>query len=110
MCTRTSCSARSTSRSSRSPSASSCSRPVGVVLFGAGLRVWLGEVDPAVRKAVVRLVIGGAALTWLAITAATAVLYRDMDLGVAFLVGAILVVSGPAVVLPLLAFIRPAGA
>jgi len=83
---------------------------VGLILFEAGLRLSLDEVDPAVRKAVTRLVIGGAALTWLAITAATALLYRDMDLGVAFMIGAILTVSGPAVVLPLLAFIRPAGA
>ena len=83
---------------------------VGLILFEAGLRLSLEEIEPGVRKAVAGLVIGGAALTWLAITAATAALYRDMDLGVAFLVGAILVVSGPAVVLPLLAFIRPAGA
>ena len=83
---------------------------VGLILFEAGLRLSFGEVDPAVRRAVVPLVLGGAALTWLAITATTAVLYRDMDLGAAFLIGAILVVSGPTVVLPLLAFIRPAGA
>jgi NhaP-type Na+/H+ or K+/H+ antiporter len=83
---------------------------VGLILFEAGLRLSLGEIDPGVRKAVTRLVLAGAALTWLAITGSTALLYRDMDLGVAFLIGAILVVSGPAVVLPLLAFIRPAGA
>jgi NhaP-type Na+/H+ or K+/H+ antiporter len=83
---------------------------VGVILFEAGLRLSFDEVAPGVRKAVVRLVLGGAALTWLAITATAALLYSDMDLGAAFLVGAILVVSGPTVVLPLLAFIRPAGA
>src|SRR5215831_4729170 len=83
---------------------------VGVILFEAGLRLSLDEIAPGVRKAVTRLVVGGAALTWLAITAIVALLYGDMDTGAAFLVGAILVVSGPAVVLPLLAFIRPAGA
>jgi NhaP-type Na+/H+ or K+/H+ antiporter len=83
---------------------------VGVILFEAGLRLSFGEVDSRVRKAVVRLVVGGAALTWLAITATVALLYGSMDTGVAFLVGAILVVSGPTVVLPLLAFIRPTGA
>ena len=83
---------------------------VGVILFEAGLRLSLDEVSPGVRKAVVRLVLGGAALTWLAITATAVLLYGDLDLGAAFLVGAILVVSGPTVVLPLLAFIRPAGA
>jgi NhaP-type Na+/H+ or K+/H+ antiporter len=81
---------------------------VGVILFEAGLRLSFEEVVPAVRKTVVRLVVGGALLTWLATTATVALLYHDMDRGVAFLIGAILVVSGPTVVLPLLAFIRPA--
>jgi NhaP-type Na+/H+ or K+/H+ antiporter len=81
---------------------------VGVILFEAGLRLSFGEVVPAVRRAVMRLVVGGALLTWLATTATVALLYDDMDRGVAFLIGAILVVSGPTVVLPLLAFIRPA--
>jgi NhaP-type Na+/H+ or K+/H+ antiporter len=80
---------------------------VGVILFEAGLRLSFEEVLPAVRKVVVRLVTGGALLTWLAISATVALLYDDMDRGVAFVVGAILVVSGPTVVLPLLAFIRP---
>src|SRR5215467_35632 len=83
---------------------------VGVILFEAGLRLSFGEVAPAVRRAVVRLVVGGTVVTWLAITAIVALLYGDMDTGAAFLVGAILVVSGPTVVLPLLAFIRPIGA
>jgi NhaP-type Na+/H+ or K+/H+ antiporter len=82
---------------------------VGVILFDAGLRLSLDEVPSAMRKAVARLVLGGSALTWLAITATVALLYDGMDLGAAFLVGAILVVSGPTVVLPLLAFIRPTG-
>jgi NhaP-type Na+/H+ or K+/H+ antiporter len=80
---------------------------VGVILFEAGLRLSLEEVVPGVRKAVVRLVVAGALLTWLAIAATLTVLYDDMDHGVALLIGAILVVSGPTVVLPLLAFIRP---
>jgi NhaP-type Na+/H+ or K+/H+ antiporter len=80
---------------------------VGVILFEAGLRLSFEEVVPGVRKTVVRLVAGGALLTWLATTAVVVLLYDDMDRGVAFLIGAILVVSGPTVVLPLLAFIRP---
>lgn len=80
---------------------------VGIILFEAGLRLSFEEVVPAVRKAVVRLVTVGALLTWLATAATVALLYADMDRGAAFLVGAILVVSGPTVVLPLLAFIRP---
>jgi NhaP-type Na+/H+ or K+/H+ antiporter len=80
---------------------------VGVILFEAGLRLSFEEIVPRVRKAVVRLVAGGAFLTWLAITATVTLLYDGVDTGVAFLIGAILVVSGPTVVQPLLAFIRP---
>jgi NhaP-type Na+/H+ or K+/H+ antiporter len=80
---------------------------VGVILFEAGLRLSFEEIVPGVRKTVVRLVAGGVLLTWLATTTAVALLYDDMDRGVAFLIGTILVVSGPTVVLPLLAFIRP---
>jgi NhaP-type Na+/H+ or K+/H+ antiporter len=80
---------------------------VGVILFEAGLRLSLREVMPEVRKAVVRLVALGGLVTWLATAGAVLLLYDDVDRGVAFLVGAILVVSGPTVVLPLLAFIRP---
>jgi NhaP-type Na+/H+ or K+/H+ antiporter len=80
---------------------------VGVILFEAGLRLWFGEAIPGIRTAVARLVVGGALLTWLAIAGAVLLLYDDVDSGVAFLIGAILVVSGPTVVLPLLAFIRP---
>jgi NhaP-type Na+/H+ or K+/H+ antiporter len=68
---------------------------VGIILFGAGLRLSFGEVVPAARKAIVRLVLGGALVTWLARTATVVLLYEDMDRGVAFLIGAILVVSGP---------------
>ena len=82
---------------------------VGVILFEAGLRLSFEEVVPGVRKVVVRLVFGGALLTWLAVAATVALLYDGMAHGVALLIGAILVVSGPTVVLPLLAFIRPTG-
>lgn len=80
---------------------------VGVILFEAGLRLQFGEVVPAVRRAVVRLITVGALFTWLAAAGVVALLYPGADTSVAFLVGAILVVSGPTVVLPLLAFIRP---
>jgi NhaP-type Na+/H+ or K+/H+ antiporter len=80
---------------------------VGVILFEAGLRLSFHEIVPAVRKAVVRLITVGALVTWLGITATLLLLFDDMDRGVALMIGAILVVSGPTVVLPLLAFIRP---
>ncbi len=80
---------------------------VGVILFEAGLRLSFHEIVPAVRNAVVRLITIGALVTWLGITATLLLLFDDMDRGVALMTGAILVVSGPTVVLPLLAFIRP---
>jgi NhaP-type Na+/H+ or K+/H+ antiporter len=80
---------------------------VGVILFEAGLRLSHGEVAPGIRSVVARLVLGGGLVTWLGVTAAVALLFDGVDRGAAFLIGAILVVSGPTVVLPLLAFIRP---
>jgi NhaP-type Na+/H+ or K+/H+ antiporter len=80
---------------------------VGIILFEAGLRLSLRELDPGLRRVVVRLVTFGALLTWLAIAGIVLLLYEGIDSGVAFVIGAILVVSGPTVVLPLLAFIRP---
>ena len=82
---------------------------VGVILFEAGLRLSFSEIAPGVRSAVVRLILIGVPLTWLAVAGAVALLFNGISTGVAFLIGAILVVSGPTVVLPLLAFIRPSG-
>jgi NhaP-type Na+/H+ or K+/H+ antiporter len=81
---------------------------VGVILFEAGLRLAFREVAVHVRKVVVRLLAFGVLVTWVGVAATVLLLFDDMDRGVAFLIGAILVVSGPTVVLPLLAFIRPA--
>ena len=81
---------------------------VGVILFEAGLRLSFRDVTPRVRPVVVRLVSVGALLTWLAITGAVALLFGGLGADVPLLIGAILVVSGPTVVLPLLTFIRPA--
>ena len=82
---------------------------VGVILFEAGLRLSFGEVAVGVRRAVVRLLAVGVLVTWIGVALTVALLFDDMDRGVAFLIGAILVVSGPTVVLPLLTFIRPTG-
>src|SRR6478735_6780143 len=59
---------------------------VGVILFEAGLRLSLEEIEPRIR-----LLVGGVSTQ------------------AALVLGAILVVSGPTVVLPLLAYARPAG-
>jgi NhaP-type Na+/H+ or K+/H+ antiporter len=80
---------------------------VGVILFEAGLRLSIGSVAADAHKLVARLVLIGALVTWLGVTAATDLLVGGLDFRVALLIGAILVVSGPTVVLPLLSFVRP---
>ncbi len=81
---------------------------VGVILFEAGLRLSLREIGPGARRTVERLVGIGVLVTWLGVTAATALLFDGLGDLVPLLIGAVLVVSGPTVVLPLLAFVRPA--
>ncbi len=80
---------------------------VGVILFEGGLTLRLREL-PAISGVVQRLVTLGALATW-ATTALGAWLLFDMSAGVAALLGAILVVTGPTVVGPLLEQVRPAG-
>jgi NhaP-type Na+/H+ or K+/H+ antiporter len=80
---------------------------VGLILFEAGLRLSFREVALDVRKVVVRLLAFGVLVTCLGVAATVLLLFDHIDRGVAFLIGAILVVSGPTVVLPLLTFIRP---
>ena len=81
---------------------------VGVVLFEAGLRLSLRDVAPDVRRTVARLIGIGVLVTWAGVAAAAALLFDGFGVGVPLLIGAVLVVSGPTVVLPLLAFVRPA--
>ncbi len=81
---------------------------VGVILFEAGLRLTFREVTQRIRPTVVRLVSLGLLFTWLTVTATVKLAFHNLGPDVPFLIGAILVVSGPTVVLPLLAYIRPA--
>ena len=78
---------------------------VGVILFEAGLRLSFRDVSPRIRPVVSRLVSLGMVLTWLAVAGLTALLFNGLATDVPLLIGAILVVSGPTVVLPLLAYI-----
>jgi NhaP-type Na+/H+ or K+/H+ antiporter len=80
---------------------------VGVILFEAGLRLSFGAIASGARVLVARLVAIGVLVTWLAVAAVSAALFGGLDTRVALLIGAILVVSGPTVVLPLLSFVRP---
>jgi NhaP-type Na+/H+ or K+/H+ antiporter len=82
---------------------------VGVILFEAGLRLSVGEVARDIRRIVGRLVTVGVVVTWAGVTIAVALLFDGLGDLVPLLIGAVLVVSGPTVVLPLLSFVRPAG-
>lgn len=79
---------------------------VAVILFEGGLNLKREEIV-GVRVVVQRLISVGMLVTWVG-TAVSAYFIFNLDLGLAALLGAILVVSGPTVVLPMLRFIRPA--
>jgi NhaP-type Na+/H+ or K+/H+ antiporter len=80
---------------------------VGVILFEAGLRLSFGELHASLRGVVLRLVAIGVLVSWAGVAVASALLFDGLGSGVPLMLGAILVVSGPTVVLPLLAFVRP---
>ncbi len=78
---------------------------VGLLLYEGGLGLKLDRLRFG-RSVILRLVTIGALVTWL-IGWATAQLLFDVSTGGAALIGAILVVSGPTVVIPLLRLARP---
>jgi NhaP-type Na+/H+ or K+/H+ antiporter len=80
---------------------------VGIILFEAGLRLSFAEIEPHVRSVVARLIVLGGLVTWGAITLTVLGLFDGLGNRVPLLIGAILVVTGPTVVVPLLAFVRP---
>jgi len=80
---------------------------VGVILFEGGLSLRVRELRGA-GVAVWRLVTFGAAVTWL-LTSLAARWVLGLEPGVAMLLGAILVVTGPTVIGPLLRYVRPTG-
>jgi NhaP-type Na+/H+ or K+/H+ antiporter len=81
---------------------------VGLILFEAGLRLSVREIERDVRRTVGLLVTVGVLVTWAGIWGASALIFDDLGDLVPLLIGAVLVVSGPTVVLPLLSFVRPA--
>ena len=79
---------------------------VAVILYDAGLSLDLRKLRGHTRRVVIRLITWGVPITW-AFAAAFAALLLGMSTGAALMTGAILVVSGPTVVAPLLRFVRP---
>ncbi len=79
---------------------------VGLILFEAGLRLSLDELAEGVRPVVLRLISVGTVLTLVSVAVSTQLIF-GLGWSVSAVLGAILVVSGPTVVQPLLAFVRP---
>lgn len=79
---------------------------VAVILYDAGLGLDLRKLKGHTPRVVVRLIWVGALVTW-ALGTLFAMPLLGMDRRAALMLGAILVVSGPTVVGPLLGFVRP---
>ncbi|MEM7808451.1 MAG: cation:proton antiporter, partial [Planctomycetota bacterium] len=80
---------------------------VGLILFEGGLSLTWSEIR-GVRPAVISLVTVGAAVTWI-LSSLAAKFILDLPTGIALLLGAILIVTGPTVIGPLIRFVRPTG-
>jgi NhaP-type Na+/H+ or K+/H+ antiporter len=79
---------------------------VGLILYDAGLGLNLRQLTGHTRRTVLRLIVFGVSITFAIAAWASAVLF-GISGDAALMLGAILVVSGPTVVRPLLDFIRP---
>ena len=80
---------------------------VAVILFEGGLSLKLSELAE-IGKVLRNLIVIGASVAWI-FTALMAYLLLDVPISIALLIGAVLVVTGPTVILPLLRQVRPAG-
>ena len=79
---------------------------VAVILYDAGLGLDVRKLRGHARRVVVRLILYGLPVTW-AFGTVSAALLLGFSTQAALMLGAILVVSGPTVVGPLLRFIQP---
>ncbi len=81
---------------------------VAIILLEGGLNLRISELR-RVGGVVGRLITIGTLVTW-AIGTVAAYFILDLDFALSVLLGAILVVTGPTVILPLLRHLRPSGA
>ncbi len=77
---------------------------VAIILFEGGMTLHFPDLKTA-PKAIFGIIVGGPFITMAVVTVCLR-LILDLDLGIAMLIGSILVVSGPTVVGPLLARAR----
>ena len=80
---------------------------IGIILFEGGLSLRLSELRE-VGTAVRNLITVGVLVTW-GLGGAAAYYVLDFSLSLSILIGAILTVTGPTVVVPLLRHVRPKG-
>ncbi|GAB1266312.1 sodium:proton antiporter [Aurantivibrio infirmus] len=78
---------------------------VAVILFEGSLTLNFEEIRTQ-RKVVWRLVVVGAAITWCVVAVAAHYLF-DLRWGLSILFGALTVVTGPTVIVPMLRTVRP---
>jgi len=78
---------------------------VAVILFEGSLTLKLQNI-PGLERVIRNLITIGALLSWMVTTLATRYLL-DFSWNVAFLFGAIMVVTGPTVIMPMLRTVRP---
>ena len=78
---------------------------VAVILFEGGLSLDIAELRD-LGRVIGRLLTVGALVTW-ALSTVFAILLLDLPPGIALLFGAVLIVTGPTVIIPLLRHIRP---
>ncbi|MDE2732301.1 MAG: cation:proton antiporter [Bacteroidota bacterium] len=80
---------------------------IGIILFEGSLNLRVSELR-GVGRAVLNLITLGVLITGI-LAAAAAYWVLEMPIGLAVVVGAILTVTGPTVVLPLVRYVRPTG-
>lgn len=78
---------------------------VAIILFEGSLTLHFDEIRD-LSAIVRRLVSGGALITWVLIASASKFLFT-LDWSIAFLLGSLLVVTGPTVIVPMLRTVRP---
>lgn len=80
---------------------------IGIILFEGGLSLRLSELRE-IGTAVLNLITVGVLVTW-GLSAVAAYYILGFNLSLSVLIGAILVVTGPTVITPLLRHVRPKG-
>jgi NhaP-type Na+/H+ or K+/H+ antiporter len=80
---------------------------IGIILFEGGLSLRLSELRE-VGNSILKLITIGVLITWV-LGGAAAYYILEFEVGLAILIGAILTVTGPTVIVPLLRHVRPKG-